>query len=59
MQKANDKRLTTNDPKNTIGISLRQSLVDSIRNRAADEDINFSAMCTKLLKAGLLATTGT
>lgn len=49
-----DKRLATDDPKTTIGISLRESLVFSIRQRAKNEDVNFSAMCAKLLRVGLV-----
>lgn len=56
MPKVNDKRLTTDDPKTTIGISLRASLIQAVRERAIAEDTNFSAICSRLLRVGLAST---
>lgn len=60
MKKATTNDQTTDDPKTTIGISIRSSLVELIRERAKGEDRNFSSMCAKLLQIGLAntATTG-
>jgi hypothetical protein len=50
------ERTTTNDPKTTIGISIRMSLIERIRDRAESKDVNFSWMCAYLLGEGLKAT---
>lgn len=59
-----DRRLTTNDkttddPKTTVGISIRESLVADIKERARIEDVNFSAMCSRLLRMGLVQLNST
>jgi hypothetical protein len=50
------ERPTTNDPKTTIGISIRRSLIARIKGRADKMDVNFSWMCAQLLTKGLDAT---
>jgi hypothetical protein len=55
-EKKNDRRTTDEDPKTTIGVSLRASLIQQVRERCAAEDVNFSAMITRLVRVGLAST---